>query len=206
MLIFCRSHLNLDRPVEILDLGCGDGRSLPIWQIVGNACGLDLSEKAMSVAKKMFPELKFISGNALSTPFEDQSFDIVISQEVIEHIEAQSQYVEECNRLLRNGGYLILTTPNRYYFDRRKGGNYSNQPIENLLTPQELRKLLIPKFKVIRHVTIIPATGDYGIYSILDNRWIKGGLHKIGLSKLHETLKNKLMLSLNQIVLARRIQ
>ena len=66
---YCRNQLKLGRPVDILDLGCGDGRSIAIWQIVGNACGLDLSEEAMNVARKMFPNLQFYSGNALVSPF-----------------------------------------------------------------------------------------------------------------------------------------
>lgn len=159
----------------------------------------------MDVAGKMFSNLKFYSGNALESPFENQSFDVVISQEVIEHIDVQSKYIDECHRLLRDGGYLILTTPNNYYFKRRKGGNYSNQPVENLLTPKELRMLLVSGFKIVRHYTIIPAVGISGIYCLLDNRWVKGGIHKIGLGWLYELLKNKLMLSLNQVVLAKKI-
>ncbi len=205
LLIHCRTQLRLDRPVDILDLGCGDGRSVAVWQIVGHACGLDLSEKAMEAAQKMFPKLRFYAGNALESPFEDQAFDVVISQEVIEHIEVQSRYVDECYRVLRKGGYLILTTPNNYYFQRRKGGNYSQQPIENLLTPKELRELLVPQFEVIRHYTIIPATGDHGIYRLLDSRWLKGGMYKIGLGSLHDKMKNKWMLSLNQVVMARKV-
>jgi len=205
LLNHCRAQLRLERPLDILDLGCGDGRSVAVWQIVGNATGLDLSEKAMNVAGKMFPNLKFYSGNALESPFENQSFDVIISQEVVEHIDVQSKYIDECHRLLRDGGYLILTTPNNYYFKRRRGGNYSNQPIENLLTPKELRLLLASGFRVVRHYTILPATGNYGIYRLLDNRWVKGGMYKIGLGWLHEFIKNRLMLSLHQVVLAKKM-
>ena len=50
----------------------------------------------------------------------------------------EEKRISECSRILKSDGYLILTTPNKYYFDRVKGGNYSKQPIENLFTIDEI--------------------------------------------------------------------
>ena len=69
-------------------------------------------------------------------------YDVVISQEVIEHIEDQEKYLENCFRVLKKGGYLIMTTPNKKVFDHMKDGNWSKQPIEKILTPKSFKNLI----------------------------------------------------------------
>jgi 2-polyprenyl-3-methyl-5-hydroxy-6-metoxy-1,4-benzoquinol methylase len=106
---------------KILDLGCGDGRCCAIWNEIGNTTGLDLSETAMQVASKRYPFISFQSGDGTNTSFKNNSFDIIISQEVIEHIEIQSEYLNECYRLLSSDGLLILTTPNKLLRPKKWG-------------------------------------------------------------------------------------
>jgi SAM-dependent methyltransferase len=50
--------------------------------------------------------------------FEDESFDVVISMEVIEHIAEQSVFLEEIKRVLRRNGVFILSTPERNFYDK----------------------------------------------------------------------------------------
>jgi len=190
--------------LTILDLGCGDGRSVAIWSILGNATGIDLSTRAMEKARKLFPHLKFSSGDATKTTFEPASFNVIISQEVLEHIEDQRAYIEECYRLLLPGGYLILTTPNKFYFDRLRGGNYSQQPIEKILTADELRLLVIEFFDIQEFQSIIAATGHYGIYRILSNRLVVGVCRKMGLEFVRIRLMEKYRLGVHLILVARK--
>lgn len=171
---------------EILDLGCGDARTVAIWNEIGPSTGLDLSVEAIENAKKRYPFLNLYSGNATKTAFEDKSFDVVISQEVIEHIEEQITYIRECHRLLRENGCLILTTPNKYYFDRRKGGNYSRQPIENIVTPRELKHLVSQYFTVIELRSGTIAEGHYGIYKFISNRYISVIIKRLNLNRILE--------------------
>jgi len=187
---------------KILDLGCGDGRCCAIWNEIGETSGIDLSTSAMKNARERYPFINFQSGNATNTSHNDNSFDIIISQEVIEHIAVQSEYIDECSRLLRGNGFLILTTPNRYYFDRRIGGNYSNQPIENIVTARELKKKLKRKFKILKLYTIIHPSGDKGIYSITSNRLFNYFIAALKAKKLEDYILSIMNLGLNTIVLA----
>jgi 2-polyprenyl-3-methyl-5-hydroxy-6-metoxy-1,4-benzoquinol methylase len=189
---------------EILDLGCGDGRSVAIWNVFGKATGIDLSVNAVSNAKKSFPGIQFYSGDAVNTNFDSNSFDIIVSQEVLEHIEVQENYISECTRLLRDDGYLILTTPNKYYFDRVRGGNYSRQPIENILTPVQLRNLLEPNFKIIKEESVVMAPGHHGIYRILYNKFVVSFFKLTKLDFIRRELVYRNMLGLHICVLARK--
>ena len=88
------------KELKILDLGCGDGRCAAIWNEIGETTALDLSVGAIQSASQRYPFIKFYSGDATNTNFNDQSFNTIITQEVIEHIIDQQKFVDECHRLL----------------------------------------------------------------------------------------------------------
>jgi len=158
---------------KLLDLGCGDGRLAPFWQLVTGArtYALDLSPMAVKNAQQLFPSIIYCEGDATHTPYEDEMFDIVVCQEVLEHIEQQHLLVKEAARILQKKGKLILTTPNKFYFDHRNGGNYSQQPIEQLIDKADLLQFLRPFFNILSFETLIYAKGDSGVYRFLTNRY-----------------------------------
>lgn len=189
-----------DKTFEILDAGCGDCRSLGVWALFGTPSGLELSKAAVDRAREVFPLYRIEEGDITRTPFNSEEFDVVICQEVIEHLEDQKSLLLELLRVLKKRGYLILTTPNKYYFDRRKGGNYSHQPIENLIGPDELKRLLTNSgFRIKEFTSLVPGDGDFGIYRLFDNILIK----KIyPLRWLFSLLKDKLKLSVHLMIVA----
>lgn len=189
---------------RILDLGCGDGRCVAIWNEIAETSGLDLSVEAMEVASKRYPFLSFQSGDARKTSFKDGEFDVIISQEVIEHIEDQALYINECNRLLSSRGFLILTTPNKYYFDRVKGGNYSNQPVENIISAKALKELIKENFEILILESAIIAKGDYGIYRFLSNGYLVGAMNRLGVGFIRQKLMEKFRLGVHLCLVARK--
>lgn len=180
-LVQIRKKIQTGTPA-LLDLGCGDGRLVPQWQSVagGLAFGLELSPEAVAKAQEMYPSVVYTEGDATKTPYDDAQFDIIVCQEVLEHVEEQEQLIKECNRILKEGGYLILTTPNKFYFDRRNGGNYSKQPIENIIDKKELYTLLKPYFNIETYITLIYAKGNRGVYNAATNRLLLALLRRIG--------------------------
>jgi 2-polyprenyl-3-methyl-5-hydroxy-6-metoxy-1,4-benzoquinol methylase len=181
-LLQLRKKIN-DTDTRLLDLGCGDGRLVPLWQAITGAetYGLELSPETVQAAQQMFPFIRYKEGDATQTGYDNAHFDIVVCHEVLEHIEEQDKLVSECNRIIKAGGYLVLTTPNKYYFDRRKGGNYSQQPVENIIDMEELFRLLAPYFEVMSFETLIYARGDYGAYKYLTNRYWLAILRRLGM-------------------------
>lgn len=189
---------------KILDLGCGDGRACAIWNEIGPTTGFDLSVSAMEIARQRYPFIEFHSGNAVATDFEDDTFDVIISQEVLEHIEVQEDYINECYRLLKPGGFMILTTPNKYYFDRRNGGNYSNQPIENILLPKTLKAMLSKQFKIVKFFSMIHPRGDKGIYKFFGFRPINLFIAGFKLMALRNYFFSKYNLGLHLVTLVQK--
>ncbi len=187
-----------------IDLGCGDGRFISFIGEFTPAEGIELSEEAVRIAQEKYPDTKFHQGNALEFPFKQQHYDLVISQEVIEHIEDQAAYIDVAFRILKKGGYLILTTPNKKVFDHMKGGNWSRQPIEKVLTPKELKKLITAKFDIIHYETIILDFGNLGYFKFINHRIFIGGFKKIGLEGVRNKILSKLGFGLHQCLLAKK--
>ena len=107
----------------VVDMGCGQIpyiNTLPDFKIKA-FYGLDLHYKSLVIAKnnynKKFP-LILIQHSVQNTPFPDNSADIVISSEVLEHLDHPIEYLLEINRICKEGGYLSLSTPcvSVYYF------------------------------------------------------------------------------------------
>jgi 2-polyprenyl-3-methyl-5-hydroxy-6-metoxy-1,4-benzoquinol methylase len=104
--------------VKVLDVGCGNGSLTHLIAQQGyDVVGLDASEQGITIAKQSFPECKFIEADIYDQPPSDllQSFDIVISVEVIEHLLFPKELARYAQQCLKPGGSLILTTPYHGY-------------------------------------------------------------------------------------------
>jgi SAM-dependent methyltransferase len=112
---------------EVLDVGCGGGRYTAAWRILGakRAVGIDGSEIGIADAVRRTDDanlegVEFKQGNALSLPFEDQSFDIVFSNGVLHHTENWQQGVNELVRVLKRGGLgwlYLIENPGGLFWD-----------------------------------------------------------------------------------------
>ena len=109
---------------RILDLGCGEGQNSLFFAEENEAYGLDICPKRMLLNEENALDKSYrtlVVGNAISLPFPEASFDIVVCMEMIEHVTETRQLVEEINRVIREGGKLILSTPNLVSLGNRLG-------------------------------------------------------------------------------------
>jgi len=99
----------------VLDVGCGAGVfSQAMAKEAKEVIGLDYSETNIKAVKKRYGEisnLKFKLSDATNMPFDDECFDSILATELIEHIDDDSKFVEECGRVLKKGGRVVITTP-----------------------------------------------------------------------------------------------
>lgn len=99
---------------DLLEVGCGEGRGIrEVLPQVKSYSAIDKIEGAIAVLRKKYPEANLVAGNLPPLPYPDQSFDSVISFQVIEHIQDDTYFLKEIHRVLRPGGVALLTTPNR---------------------------------------------------------------------------------------------
>ena len=96
---------------KLLDVGCGIGHFLDTARRQGwEVRGLDISENAAAAAQEAY-ELKVAVGTLEDSGFTDREFDCMTLWDVIEHIRRPLENVRAANRLLRNGGILVMKTP-----------------------------------------------------------------------------------------------
>jgi ubiquinone/menaquinone biosynthesis C-methylase UbiE len=100
---------------DVLEVGCGEGRGI---DLIIDKCktytAIDKIEPVIDQLRKKYPSGKFLSGNIPPLiQFADNSFDRIISFQVIEHIEDDQLFLSEINRVLKPGGVALITTPNR---------------------------------------------------------------------------------------------
>lgn len=99
--------------ISVLDAGCGHGYFTYFLKKKGyHVVGVDISYKAIEKARASCPEIEFkVCSLSDRLPFENNTFDVVWSTEVIEHIYDVYTYIREINRVLKPKGLFVLTTP-----------------------------------------------------------------------------------------------
>src|SRR5262249_45079376 len=105
------------RDATVLEAGCGEGYGAAL--LAGGArrgLALDYDAATVAAARATYPSLAVLRGNLAVLPLAAGSVDVVTSLQVIEHLWDQPRFVRECARVLRPGGRLLITTPNRLTF------------------------------------------------------------------------------------------
>ncbi|MEA3402260.1 MAG: methyltransferase domain-containing protein [Armatimonadota bacterium] len=96
--------------LRILDAGCGTGGTLVALRDLGEAWGCDISQQAVTLARtRGLSDLRLC--DVVKLTFEDESFDVVVSCDVLEHVEQDALAMREMARVLKPGGLLVVTVP-----------------------------------------------------------------------------------------------
>jgi SAM-dependent methyltransferase len=101
---------------SVLDIGCGEGYGAALLAAkVASVDGVDVHTSVVAHAARAYgaANCRFHVYDGSRLPFPTGTFDAVVSFQVVEHIVDADGFVEDAARVLRPGGHLILTTPNR---------------------------------------------------------------------------------------------
>lgn len=105
---------------RILDVGSGIGTYVRKFRDFSeHVFGIDIEEERVAEGARSLPNL--LVGEAELLPFEDEAFDVILLNEVIEHVRDDAQTIADALRVLRPGGRLIIFAPNRLYFFETHG-------------------------------------------------------------------------------------
>ncbi len=104
---------------RILDLGCGQGEMARFFRDLGyQVVGVDVAETNVARMRELGFEAHQADLNE-PLPFPDGSYCGISLLDVIEHVVKAEQLIGECRRVLRPGGWLLLSTPNHAFYKRR---------------------------------------------------------------------------------------
>lgn len=143
---------------QLLIAGCGSQKDFEIHPGHPATFAFDLSAEALKWISA--PNASLAVANILTIPFPDQSFDVIVCSEVLEHVPEIEQAVHELRRILKPGGVLVVSSPNwfslfgaaRWLAERlfRKQFHSDNQPYDDWKTWRRYRRELSADFHVRR--------------------------------------------------------
>jgi demethylmenaquinone methyltransferase/2-methoxy-6-polyprenyl-1,4-benzoquinol methylase len=162
------------KPNKVLDVACGTGDMIEIWQKYNlEICGIDPSKGMLEVAKKRFKDVKFYNSYATEIPVKDKCADVISISFGIRNVIDIKQAINEFHRVLKDGGIVlvlefikedkkqILREVVNFYSNKilpkigglisnnKKAYEYLPNSIENFYTMEELIKLFEHKFNTL---------------------------------------------------------
>ncbi len=149
--LFRSWNLGAPAPRQVLDVGCGIGHwgrvLLPHLPADAHLTGIDrepewvAKSQSIAAAKGLSPRTHYIQGAAESTPFPDNTFDLVTCQTLLIHVPDRAAVVREMIRVLKPGGCLLVVEPNNLAATQAVGSPRFNEPIE--------QRLAITRFQIL---------------------------------------------------------
>ncbi len=144
---------------RVLDIACGEGYGTAALARAGaeSVIGVDRSAEVCAQARSKYG-LDARPGDAQAIPLPDQSVDLVVSFETIEHVTEPATFLDECARVLVPEGTLIVSTPNRPVYS---GLNHRN-PFHCIeFDEHEFTKLIQSRFRTVRLFTQYPQSAAW---------------------------------------------
>lgn len=133
--------------LTVLDLGSGEGGTSKILSENNFVISLDINFLRLKRQKENFKLGKSLQANAIQLPFNDSTFDLIILQDVIEHIENLNQMYLELLRVLKEDGLIYLSTPNRLSIINFLSDPHWGNPFISILSRKMIKNIFIRFFR-----------------------------------------------------------
>ena len=101
----------ISKPVQhLLDAGCDDGNNaFVLSKKARRTWGIDINKKVIEVAQRTYPSISFSCSPVEATPFENEFFDVIVMNDVLEHVREESAALNEMIPKINKGGQLIIS-------------------------------------------------------------------------------------------------
>jgi SAM-dependent methyltransferase len=134
------------RDAVVVEAGSGEGYGAALLRSAGARAvlALEYDEASVAHARTAYPQVSTARANLASMPVLDAGADVVVTLQVVEHLWDLRGFLRDCRRLLRPGGLLVVTTPNRPVFSPGLGrGEKPTNPVHvEELDAEQLHDLL----------------------------------------------------------------
>jgi len=157
--------------MRVLEVGCNVGANIQMFNDLFPDArdmefyGVDISEKAIQIAKEKVKNRSFAVGDAENLGYKDNCFDIIVCTEVLEHLPTPYKALKEIHRVLNWNGIIIITTPNKENILKKMAGKKIKERVEadcQTVPPHQKRE------------------GSFGHISVLSSRELIQTLKKVG--------------------------
>ena len=136
---------------RVLDLGCGTGYgTAELARRASEAVGVDVAADAIAYASEHYRGARFVEAPATQTELGDESFDLVTSFELIEHLPDWRPLLAEAKRVLHPTGLFVVSTPNKLYYAESRGESGPNPYHQHEFEYAEFRDALLDYFPYVQ--------------------------------------------------------
>lgn len=195
--------LRLDNP-KILEVGCGTGWLSERLAHFGTVTAVDLADEVIARARARTEDVTFAAGDIMTLHLPRGAFDVVVTLETLSHVADQRAFADRLADVLKVGGYLILTTQNKFVFERRDDvPPQAPGQLRKWVDRTELKRLLRPRFTILSATTIAPA-GDRRILQAVNSHKLNALLNTLLSRKVVEGLKERAGFGQTLVILGRR--
>ena len=163
---------------KVLDIACGEGYgSALLAATASRVIGMDLDAAAVAhaTAKYVRPNLEFKAGSCTDIQLADETLDVVVSFETIEHHDRHDEMLREIKRVLKPAGLCLISTPDRHNYSEKR--HYKNPYHVRELDLQEFSTLLARSF---RHTAFAFQAMCYGSLIVPHDCQVNGFDHLAG--------------------------
>lgn len=192
------------RDLNCLDVGCGTGWATKILSEYGRATGTDMVEETLNRARKKYPEIIFSCGDFFDISLVPESYDVIVTFEVLAHVADQSAFIARLASLLKPGGMLVLSTQNKPVQSRWSATpSPSPHQLRRWVDHRQLRFLMSKSFGEVKVRSVFPV-GDRGYLRILNAPKLNWPFEKLFGKARIERFKESMMLGQTLMAIARR--
>lgn len=135
------------RNLNVLDLGSGEGGTSSLFAETNKVISYDLSLLRLKRQPQSGENYFLLNGRAEDLPFRDSSFDLIILQDVLEHVENRKLLSNEIWRVLKRNGMIYISTPNKYSFINILSDPHWGMPMISLFRREIIKNHFLRYFR-----------------------------------------------------------
>lgn len=164
-------RLGIGTSDAVVDIACGTGEWLGVVHDIGaKVAGIDLSERAINVARRSLPDADLRASGATELPWGDDVFDLVTCLGSLEHFPDQAASLREIKRIAKPGGRVLILVPNAGFLTRRLRLFRGTEQ-------RDIREVVLPiaEWEAMFEAADMKVVDRWKDLHILSASWIKSG-------------------------------
>ena len=147
---FVRSIISKDckcQNLKILNIGSGEGGTSEVLSEDNFVTSFDMNKIRLLRQQNSFPNFNILCGSSSSLPFKNNSLDLIILQDVLEHLDNREKLINNVYNLLHDNGMIYLSTPNKFSVINIIADPHWGVPLVSLLNRDSVRKYFLNYFR-----------------------------------------------------------